>query len=355
MNEQVQPASVTLPFEFTGKAGEYFKIWIVNVVLTILTLGIYSAWAKVRNKRYFYGNTRLDGSSFEYLARPVSILKGRLIAFAVVAVYVITVRFFPLSEPLFWLLFVLALPWLVVRALAFNARNSAFKNIRFDFKGRYGDAFMVFIGLPLLNVITLGLAYPYFVYRQKQFVVANSGFGVSRFRYDAAARRFYGIYLKAFAALIGVVIAYVVFSGGMASLIPAAHGAEQTEQVPPAAMALMMVPMLVIFPLYLLIGTYVQTAVANLFLNGSHIKQQRLKSSLRTRQMFWIYLSNFFAVILSLGLLIPWAKIRMARYRFQNLALESGGSLDQYLAGMQEQVKAAGEELADVLDVDLGL
>ena len=30
---------------FTGKASEYFGIWIVNVLLTILTLGIYSAWA----------------------------------------------------------------------------------------------------------------------------------------------------------------------------------------------------------------------------------------------------------------------------------------------------------------------
>lgn len=355
MNQQVQAASVTLPFEFTGKAGEYFKIWIVNVVLTILTLGVYSAWAKVRNKRYFYGNTRLDGSSFEYLANPVAIFKGRLIAFAVVAVYVVTVRFFPLSEPLFWLLFVIALPWLVVRALAFNARNSAFKNIRFDFKGDYGDAFMVFIGLPLLNVITLGLAYPYFVYRQKQFVVANSGFGLSRFRYDASAKSFYGVYLKAFAGLVGVVILYALFSGGMLAMIPTAQGAAEMPQVPPAAMAWMMVPMLVIFALYLLIGTYIQTATANLLLNGAHVRQQRLRSSLRTRTMFWIYLGNVAAVVLSLGLLIPWAKIRLARYRFENLALESSGALDQYLAGLQQDAKAAGEELADVLDVDLGL
>jgi uncharacterized membrane protein YjgN (DUF898 family) len=71
--------------------------------------------------------------------------------------------------------------------------------------------------------------------------------------------------------------------------------------------------------------------------------------------MFWLYISNFAAVILSLGLLIPWARIRLARYRFENLALESSGSLDQYLAGMREQVKATGEELADILDVDLGL
>jgi len=344
----------TLNFNFTGKAGEYFKIWIVNIVLTILTLGVYSAWAKVRNKRYFYGNTHLDGSSFEYTARPAAILKGRLIAFAVVAVYMLSVSFFPVSEPLFWLAFAIVLPWLVVRALAFNARNSVFRNIRFDFKSRYGDAFLVFIGFMLLNIITLGLAYPYFIYRQKQFVVTNSGFGVSRFRFDAKAKSFYAVYLKAAGLFILLVIAYsFIMSAG---LISTAQGADPAAPVDPQRLATGMLPvMLLLVPLYMFIGSYIQASVINLFMNGAHMKQQRLKSSLSAGQLFWIYLSNLFAVIVSLGLLIPWARIRLARYRFENLAIETQGGLDAFVAGMQDQVKATGEELADVLDVDLGL
>jgi len=54
------------PVEFTASAGEYFRIWIVNLALTIVTLGIYSAWAKVRKRRYFYGHTRIAGEAFEY-------------------------------------------------------------------------------------------------------------------------------------------------------------------------------------------------------------------------------------------------------------------------------------------------
>ena len=65
------------PFKFTGKAGEFFAIWIVNVALTILTLGIYSAWAKVRTHQYFYGNTYLADASFRYTANPVQILKNQ--------------------------------------------------------------------------------------------------------------------------------------------------------------------------------------------------------------------------------------------------------------------------------------
>jgi uncharacterized membrane protein YjgN (DUF898 family) len=65
--------------QFTGQAGEYFRIWIVNLCLTVITLGFYSPWAKVRRKRYFYGSTLLDGAAFEYTGNPVAILKGRLL------------------------------------------------------------------------------------------------------------------------------------------------------------------------------------------------------------------------------------------------------------------------------------
>ena len=56
------------PFVFRGTGGEYFGIWIVNLALTVITLGIYSAWAKVRTRRYFYGNTYVAGHAFDYHA-----------------------------------------------------------------------------------------------------------------------------------------------------------------------------------------------------------------------------------------------------------------------------------------------
>src|SRR3954470_15403338 len=75
------------PIVFSATAGEYFRIWIVNLALTILTLGIYSAWAKVRKKRYFYGHTSIDGDTFDYRGNPIAILKGRIIAFLVFIAY----------------------------------------------------------------------------------------------------------------------------------------------------------------------------------------------------------------------------------------------------------------------------
>lgn len=74
-----QPATTRIPFEFTGSGAEYFRIWVVNLLLSIVTLGVYSAWAKVRRKQYFYGNTVVGDASFDYLGDPLKILKGRLI------------------------------------------------------------------------------------------------------------------------------------------------------------------------------------------------------------------------------------------------------------------------------------
>ncbi|MBI3775628.1 MAG: DUF898 family protein [Gammaproteobacteria bacterium] len=88
----------TIPLEFTGNAREYFGIWIVNVFLTLLTLGIYTAWAKVRTKRYFYNNTLFDRTPFDYLANPIAILKGWLIAMAVMVCYTVLTHFYPRAQ-----------------------------------------------------------------------------------------------------------------------------------------------------------------------------------------------------------------------------------------------------------------
>ena len=80
MNPPAAPPLSILRFGFTGKTADYFRIWAVSLCLSLLTLGVYSAWGKVRKRRYLYAHTRLDGSGFDYHATPVAILKGRVIA-----------------------------------------------------------------------------------------------------------------------------------------------------------------------------------------------------------------------------------------------------------------------------------
>jgi hypothetical protein len=115
----------TLSFAFTGNAREYFGIWIVNTLLRIVTLGLYSPWAKVRKRRYFYGNTLLDGAPFDFLADPWAILKGWFIAGLFFGAYSLASRVNPLAGLVFMFLFFGVFPWVVVRSRIFKRHRDA--------------------------------------------------------------------------------------------------------------------------------------------------------------------------------------------------------------------------------------
>lgn len=195
-----------IPFEFHGTGSEYFKIWLVNIILSIVTLGIYSPWAKVRRKQYFYGNTHVQGASFEYLADPVKILKGRAIVVSFFIVHSIVSNLVPIIGAILGLAILVIFPWLVVRSLAFNASNSAIRNIRFGFDGNLGEAAKVFVLWPILAALTLGILSPYAYFRQKKFIVENSSYGTTGFTFTATAGEYYGL---VFSALIPIVIGIV--------------------------------------------------------------------------------------------------------------------------------------------------
>jgi len=116
-------------------------------------------------------------------------------------------------------------------------------------------------------------------------------------------------------------------------------------------------PMLVIvfLPLLLLVGAFLNKCLQNATLGNVTIHQHRLLSGMQTGQLFWLYLSNTVLIVLTLGIFIPWAHVRMAQYRFERLALEAHGSLDEFIAGESSAAGAAGEEISDMFDVDLGL
>ena len=67
------------PVQFHGDAREFFRIWIVNTLLTLLSAGLFLAWAKVRKRRYLRGCTEIMGHRFDYRAHPSRILVGNLI------------------------------------------------------------------------------------------------------------------------------------------------------------------------------------------------------------------------------------------------------------------------------------
>ena len=105
----------------------------------------------------------------------------------------------------------IALPWIVIRGMLFNARNSSHRGLRFDFDGKYGEAALVFIGYTLLAIVTLGLAIPFVAQRSQKFIIDHHKFGLSHFKMEALVKDFYKIYLVIFLIpLLGILAAIAI-------------------------------------------------------------------------------------------------------------------------------------------------
>lgn len=336
-----------LRFRFTGTGGEYFRIWIVNLVLTILTLGIYSAWAKVRRMQYFYRNTQLDESSFDYHGSPIAILKGRLIAIALFAAYSITFRFNPLLGLSIGLLIAIIMPYLLVTSFRFRLYNSSYRGLRFSFSGSVKSAYFTFLALPFLNLLTLGLLAPFTHQRIKAYQHNNSRFGQSKFSFGAGAGSFYKIY---FLTLLQLILIVGLFAFGVYSVIKdIAQGMSKEEII-----GFFVIAYLLLILMSLLIVPYFVSRIQNLIWNQTALEEHRFRSTLSLAGMAWIMFSNFVFIVVTLGLFKPFADIRLARYRIDNIALISAGKLDDFIASAQQQTNAAGLETAEIFDIDIG-
>ena len=418
-------------------------------MLSLITLGIYSAWAKVRRKKYFYNNTLIDNVGFDYHAKPISILKGRLIAVAFFIAYGMSASIHPFLPVVFLGIFFIVLPWLVVRGSIFSARNTSHRGLRFDFIGTIGQAAKVFIGLPLLFIPTLGLIFPYVAHQKSQFLVNNHRFGLSQFDMQPVVKKYYKVYfivmiLPVFIAIIGIIAAIAIpayhgyvnkakaapqaqlaMPAGVAAfaavnpvpkMILAANEtpADQTEDLPPVspeeekiiqeemeaqaeiskemqaeriaadeatqektpekimqknqraqdekmlemiqnpAMLIGMVLGFLVYTLFIFgfVG-YIQARIGNLIWNNTTLDKLSFSSNLRARDFIWLYFSNIVAIMLTFGLATPWVQIRMARYRASKLQIVGDVDFDQFVGDKKAEVKATGEEIAEMFDVDL--
>lgn len=317
-------------FEFRGDGMEYFKIWIVNVLLTILTLGIYSAWATVRNNRYFYSNLYLDNTNFSYLAEPLTILKGRVIAVIAFVAFSMISQYDPAYSIVLTVILLIAIPYFVNQSLAFQRRMSAYNNIQFRFKASYFEAFMVFYVWPFLGVLTLGILYPLAMLKMHQYVVKNSAYGTTSFDFNAT----YGDYGIIFLILLGVGLVF----GSIYMAI--------TAFIPGAAFITPFIMGLVYFGLYL----YFVTQINNLFFHSLSLKDHRFNASVSAVGLGKVVLINLLLILVTLGLYLPAAKVRMAKYFCDCISMKIAGSLDDFTAAEQENVSALGEEFGQVFD-----
>ncbi|UPT78356.1 DUF898 domain-containing protein [Sulfurovum sp. XGS-02] len=383
--------------KFEGSGREYFKIWIVNVLLTIVTLGFYYPWAKVRNRRYFYANSILDGRNFEYHATGKQLFIGFLVAMSLFIAYVVIQQLSTIGSVILIGALFIAVPWLIWRSMMFNMRMTSFSNVRFGFVGKLRDSYMNFfvypallmigyvvlaigvevlmpiLGMGLTSLISMIVFLTFIVFavsfikkKNTEYFINLSRYGQGIFQTNVKTKEFMNIMVKTVGiALLTMLITALIIG----ALVYATVGLETLVSIQEAANdpQMMQAQMAAILPIVGL--AYLGMILASMFIMAYAMTRQRtyvyqnttlddeisFGSTLKAKQLAWVMMTNFLAVIATLGLAMPWAKVRVARVMLENTQVHTGAGFDQYMTQKQNESSSLGEQIGDAFDVDVGL
>ena len=106
---------------------------------------------------------------------------------------------------------------------------------------------------------------------------------------------------------------------------------------------------------FLVVHTWLKTRIENYAWSHTQLGADRFELELAFGRVLWISVTNLLAIVASAGLMIPWARVRLARYKLSRLSLLSVAGLEGHGAGSGEAIAATGEELSGALDLDLGM
>lgn len=350
----IKKAPETFRMSFTGTAGEYFRIWIVNLCLTIVTLGIYLPWAIVRQRKYLYANTWLGEDSFGFHANPVALLKGYLIVFAGAILYSAGAYFNPWISIAVFLVFLALFPFLVWNAIRFRSRNSSYRNIRFHFQGTLGVAYQRYLLWPILIAFSLGLLAPYVAFLKRDYLLNHLYFGNQGLHFRGEGGKFYPPYLIAFG--IGVAAYFLLFAIIMIpALLGPASGIPDDVGAILVLIAMALGYLLLLFAAVLakvLIFVQIQNYVWPVTNLGGHTT---FRSEYQLGDLLKIEVTNGLAIFFTLGLALPWATIRRRKYVIEHLLVTlDEQELETVIQSSQGEEAALGDAAADYLDFDIG-
>lgn len=376
--------STSRPFVFTATGQAYFRIWIVNLLLSIVTLGLYSPWAKVRRLRYFYGNTLFDGSPFEFHGRPIALLKGRLIGLVLLIAYSQAAK---ISFAL-WIGVIVVLialfPWLLWKSFRFRMANSSYRGIRFGFDGTVRAAYVTFVPLMLMVVgpaftltyaqqvdgvspktlpVSYGIAValvlilaPWFYFRLRAYQHRHARLGSTPFDFDGRVRSAYWIAFKTFLLGIGFLLIATAAGGLVGGGLYFATHSLPFQTVSPTTVTYV-VGAIGVAVAYLLLLSFTSQPVAmiqNYVWSHSTLAGVRFDSQVSRSRLWWIQFGNLFLTLVTLGFFWPFAVVRSMRYRIGQLAWS--GDSGAMMAGIGDaKVGAVGEESADLFGLDIAL
>lgn len=325
---------------FHGAGGTLLGIQIVNICLSIVTLGVYHFWGKAKIRRYLFSQTSFGGDRFAYHGTGKELYHGFLKAMVVFGVPYFslggahTLLALPrwtdlLLQSLATLLLFLYVPIAIVNARRYRCTRTSWRGIRFSFRGRTQDFLALYFRGWLFTILTLGTYYPYFQTQRQAFLHSHTYFGNQRFHFSGHGS---GLMVP-FAITLLMTYAVLILCGITLVL-----------QLTNAVLTLLLIPF-VLGPTWIWLLGQKQ----KYFWDHTTFGEARFSSAITWQKLFTLYVSNFALLLVTLGLAWPWVTVRNARFFTSTLSLQGPTNFDRVL---QETTASSvtGEGLSNLLD-----
>ncbi len=308
-------------FKYFGKGNEFAIIYFKNLLLNIITLGLYYPWAKVERLKYHYKSTQLDTSRFSFHGTGKEVFRGFIKIYILLIIIIISIYGFQNSHPflrmlfiaLYYLIIVLLIPFAIHGTVRYRSSRSSWKGIHFKYLGHKMELFWKCITGMLLTVFTLGIYSAWFSVDIRKYVIGHLRFGNLSFDFHGKGGTLFWINLRS-AILIYLTLGIYTFWYYKQTLAFYIDNTEITQ-------------------------------------NG---KKVNFKINMKAGNIFNLVVVNAFLIILTFGIAIPWVTVRTFTIIFRFLEIEEGlNTSNIQQVNYDNYNDAAGDDFLDFMDIDL--
>ncbi len=355
---------------YDSRTEQVYKIWLLNLFMNIITLGIYNFWGKTRLRKYVAGSFSLHGDRFEYTGTGKELFFGFLKAIPVLigiyAPFMIATLIAPdAAWPIMFLLpFFYVIPVALYSALRYRLSRLQWRGIRYRLEGSSLKYANLFLWRGFLNIISLGILLPYSDIKKYQHKVKNAYYGDIPFSFSGNGKNLMSIHLATYAIATGLLFIVLLGMQLIAASIPiaeilmAAQGMPGTNTLQSfsgkpvfiTAIAFIFLPFL-LFPLVRLMY---KTALIHEMVNNLHAADIGFNITVTTLALFKLKLGNFIIFIGTFGIGLPYIIQRNLRFFAEHIQIK--GDLKTSKINQTTSRKSADAEgLHEVLDLNTGL
>ncbi|UOB06280.1 YjgN family protein [[Acidovorax] ebreus] len=386
---------------FTGSGGEYFRVWIVNVLLSILTLGLYTPWARRRTAQYFYGHTLVAGSPLEFTAQQRRMVVGFVVLLLLTVAYQLAVNTGQDTAVGLFILGGAALsPLIWGSAMRFRLANTRWRGLRLQFAASWREVYTaswpvfalalvwlgVFWGLqslapaavvneetgrklpevtaPLIGLVALGLLLTVLCiirleFNYRSLLVLRSRIGNEAGRWKPVYMDFVKLWLATLAVFL---VSLLVLVALVAGLFTGSLGL--VSKLGKGGMGLGIFVLIMAAFVGALLAMMLATAPARAYreaalfrLTWSNIGVSRIarfKCNLSTGGYVLLRLRNMLLTVLTLGFFRPFAMVSEYRMKLESVTVHVKGGVDQVAGRLgRQQPGGISDALADAAGLDL--